>query len=126
MLPNMPQQVIGFFGALKAGATVVNTNPIYTARELQHQLQDSGAETIILMSGLYERLAQIRDKTAVKNVIIADVPDSLGMVFGKLVEKTVRASGAMTDVPAAPDIYRFYDLLKKQSSRAASGRYRAR
>jgi len=120
MLPNMPQQVIGFFGALKAGAVVVNTNPTYTPRELRHQLADSGAETIVMMSGLYERLESIRDKTDIRNVIIADVPDSLGWLFGKMVEKTVRASGAMADVPDAPDVYNFYKLLKGQSARAIS------
>ena len=118
MLPNMPQQVIGFFGALKAGAVVVNTNPTYTPRELHHQLADSGAETIVMMSGLYERLESIREKTDIRNVIIADVPDSLGWLFGKMVEKTVRASGAMADVPESPDIHNFYKLLKGQSAQA--------
>src|SRR5689334_1310754 len=59
MLPNLPQQVIAYFGTLKAGATVVNTNPTYTAREVQHQLENSGAETIVILSGLYDRLAQV-------------------------------------------------------------------
>ena len=118
MLPNIPQQVIAFFGALKAGATVVNTNPTYTPRELQHQLHDSGAETMVIMSGLYDRLAKIRADTNVRNVIIADVPDSLGWPFKKMVEKTVRASGSMADVPPGPDIHNFYDLLKRQSARA--------
>ncbi len=117
MLPNMPQQVIGFYGALKAGATVVNTNPTYTPRELQHQLHDSGAQTIIIMSGLYDRLAKIRGDVDVRNVIIADVPDSLSWPFNKMVEKTVRASGSMADVPSSSDIHGFYDLLKKGSSR---------
>jgi long-chain acyl-CoA synthetase len=118
MLPNMPQQVIGFFGALKAGAVVVNTNPTYTPRELHHQLADSGAETIVMMSGLYEHLEKIRDKTDIKNVIIADVPDSLGWLFGKMVEKKVRARGSMADVPEAPDIHNFYKLINGQSARA--------
>ncbi len=120
MLPNMPQQVVSFFGALKAGAVVVNTNPTYTPRELQHQLSDSGAETIVMMSGLYERLEKIRDKIDVKNVIIADVPDSLGWLFGKMVEKTVRAGGSMTDIPEAPDVHNFDKLLKGQSARVIS------
>ena len=118
MLPNMPQQVVAFFGILKLGATVVNTNPTYTPRELQHQLHDSGAETIVMMSGLYARLAQIRDNTNVRNVVIADVPDTLSWPFNKMVEKTVRASGSMADVPNDPGVIAFSDLLKKGSSRA--------
>jgi long-chain acyl-CoA synthetase len=117
MLPNVPQQVIAYFGIIKAGAIVVNTNPTYTPRELQHQLQDSGAETMVVLSGLYERLAQIRDQTQVKNVIIADIPESLSWPFSRLVEKQVRASGIMRDVPGAPGIQRFYELLKGASGK---------
>jgi long-chain acyl-CoA synthetase len=111
MLPNLPQQVIAFFGIIKAGAIVVNTNPTYTPRELQQQLSDSGAETIIILSGLYERLAQIREHTAVRNVIIADVATSLSWPFKGLVEKQLRASGLMKPVPPAPGIHQFQTLL---------------
>lgn len=111
MLPNIPQQVIAYFGVIKAGAIVVNTNPTYTARELQQQLIDSGSETIVLVSGLYDRLAQIREHTGVKNIILADIPGSLSWPFKGLVEKQVRASGIMKDVPPGPGIYKFYDLL---------------
>ena len=52
MLPNTPQQIIAFYGILKAGMVAVNTNPTYTPRELQHQLHDSGAKAIVIMSGL--------------------------------------------------------------------------
>ena len=112
MLPNLPQQVIAYFGTLKAGATVVNTNPTYTAREVQHQLENSGAETIVILSGLYDRLAQVREHTRIKNVILADVPDTLGWPFKNLTEKQVRSSGMMVDIPAAPGLYRFHELLK--------------
>ncbi|RIK43510.1 MAG: long-chain fatty acid--CoA ligase [Chloroflexi bacterium] len=117
MMPNIPQLVIAYFGALKAGATVVSTNPTYTPRELQHQLSDSGAETIILLSGLYDRLAQIREHTPVKHMIIADIPATLGWPFNRLVEKQVRASGIMKDVPSAPGIYDFDALLKEAGAR---------
>ena len=112
MLPNLPQQVIAYFGTIKAGAIVVNTNPTYTPRELQQQLQDSGAKVIVMLSGLYERLAQIRTQTSVEQVIIADVPDSLSWPFKNLAAKQVRASGMMKDIPAASDIHPFYGLLK--------------
>lgn len=112
MLPNIPQQVIAYFGTVKAGATVVNTNPTYTPRELHHQLADSGATVIVMPSGLYERLAQIRDKTQIQHVIIADVPDTLRWPFKGLVAKQVRASGLMKDLPSAPDIHAFSPLLQ--------------
>ncbi len=118
MLPNLPQTIVAFFGVLKAGGTVVNTNPTYTPREVQHQLSDSGAETMIIMSGLYDRLAQIRDKVSVRNVIVADVPDTLSWPFKGLVEKQVRSAGQMVDVPSAPDVHHFNDLVKRASSAA--------
>lgn len=111
MLPNLPQQVIAFFGILKAGGTVVNTNPTYTPRELRHQLQDSGAETIVILSGFYERLEQIRNETNVKNVIITDIPDSLGFPFKQLVAKQVRATGMMKEIAYNSSVHRFADIV---------------
>lgn len=113
MLPNLPQYVIAYFGTIKAGAVVVNTNPTYTPRELRHQLEDSGAKVIVMLSGLYDRLAQIREHTAIQQVIIADVPDSLGWPFKSLVAKQVRAGGMMKELPAAPDLHAFDKLLKE-------------
>src|SRR5262245_30234936 len=78
MPANVPPQVISEFGALKAGAIVVNTNPTYTPRELQHQLSDCGAESIILLSGFLDRVTQIREHTALKNVIVTDIAATLG------------------------------------------------
>ncbi len=118
MLPNLPQSVVAFFGILKAGAIVVNTNPIYTPRELEHQLRDSGAETIILLSGFYDRLAQIRDKTSIKNLIVTDVPDTLGWPFNRLVEKQVRASKMMKDLPAAADIHSYQAMIRSEGTLA--------
>lgn len=117
MLPNLLQQIIAYFGTLKAGATVVNTNPTYTSRELQHQLNDCRAETIVILSGLHERFAQIREHTRVKNVILTDIPDSLAWPFKRMVEKQVRATGMLKEVTPGPGIYRFYDLIKKASSK---------
>ncbi len=112
MLPNIPQQVITFFGALKAGCVVVNTNPTYTSRELEHQLNDSGAETIVLISALYKRLQPIQAATKLRNIIITDIPEPLGFPFNRMVERQVRKSGTMIDVPDGPGIYRFYNLLR--------------
>lgn len=120
MLPNLPQYVIAYFGVMKAGAVVVNTNPTYTPRELRHQLEDSGAKVIVMLSGLYERLAQIREHTKVEQVIIADVPDSLGWPFKNLVAKQVRASGMMKDLAPSADIHAFYTLLNSAPSKPAA------
>jgi long-chain acyl-CoA synthetase len=113
MLPNIPQQVVAYFGTARAGAIVVNTNPTYTTRELHHQLADSGAKVIVMLSGLYDRLTPIRDKTAIEQIIIADVPDTLHWPFSSLVAKQVRSTGLMKALPAASDLHHFDALLKR-------------
>ena len=112
MLPNIPQQVISFFGALKAGCVVVNTNPTYTPRELGQLLEDSGAAAIVLLSGFYERVAPVREGADLKHVIVTDLPEPLGFPFNKLVEKKVRKAGMMVDVPDGPGIWRFDNLIQ--------------
>lgn len=117
MLPNSPQQVVAFFGALKAGCVVVNTNPTYTPREIGQILEDSGASAMLLLSSFYERLEQVKDATNLKHIIVTDVPDSLSFPFNKLVEKQVRASGMMVDIPDGPGIWRFNNLINTNASR---------
>lgn len=117
MLPNSPQQVVAFFGALKAGCVVVNTNPTYTPREIGQILEDSGASAMLLLSSFYERLEQVKDATNLKHIIVTDVPDSLSFPFNKLVERQVRASGMMVDIPDGPGIWRFNNLINTNASR---------
>lgn len=99
MLPNLPQQVIAYFGVLKAGAIVVNTNPTYPAHELAPLLGATGAETIITLSGLYERVREIQSKTSIRNVILTDVPEMVQLPFRSTVAKQVRSAGLLQDVP---------------------------
>lgn len=77
MLPNLPQMVIGFYGTLKAGAIIVQTNPLYVERELLLQLQDSGAETIVTLDIFYKKVKNIADKTSLKNIIVTGIQDFL-------------------------------------------------
>ncbi len=111
MLPNLPQFVIGFYGALKAGAIVVNTNPVYTSREIEHQFSDAGAETVVLLSGFYGKLKEIQARTQIKRVIIADVPEYVPAPFNVLVKSNVKKHGLMVDVPEGEGIYHFRKLL---------------
>lgn len=69
MLPNIPAFPIAMLGILRAGAAQVNVNPLYTPRELEHQLNDAGVETIVIFSGVSTTFAEIIGKTAVKKVI---------------------------------------------------------
>ena len=85
MLPNVLQYPITLFGALRAGLTVVNVNPLYTARELEHQLKDSGAETIVILANFAHVLEQVIGNTPIKNVITTEVGDQLGFPKSLLV-----------------------------------------
>jgi len=78
MLPNVLQYPIAIFGALRAGLTVVNTNPMYTARELKHQLVDSGAVAIVVLENFAHVLAEVVAETPVRHVVVTGVGDLLG------------------------------------------------
>ncbi|MCU0509892.1 MAG: long-chain fatty acid--CoA ligase [Anaerolineae bacterium] len=111
MLPNLPQFVIAFFGSLKLGAIVVNTNPTYTAREIEHQFADAGCETVVLLSAFYEKLKEVQDHTQVKRVIIADVADYVPAPGSALVKRTLKKHGQMVDVALGNGVYSFAQLL---------------
>jgi long-chain acyl-CoA synthetase len=111
MLPNLPQFVIGFYGALKLGAIVVNTNPQYTGREIEHQFSDAGAETVVLLSPFYKRLQEVQARTPVKRIIITDVPDYVPAPFNLLVKSTLKKDGLMVDVPEKEGVYHLRPLL---------------
>lgn len=112
MLPNVPEQIIAYFGTLKAGGIVVNTNPSYTPRELGHQLGHSGAETLVTLTGLYDKVREIQSQTAIRHVILSDISDTLPWHWRLLSARQLRESGIMVDVPPAPGIYRFKQMLK--------------
>jgi long-chain acyl-CoA synthetase len=76
-LPNIPQFPIAFFGALRAGATVVPTNPLYTEREMQHQLEDSGAKVIVMLDMYYPTVQNVCARTALEHIIITSPADYL-------------------------------------------------
>ena len=81
VLPNCPQFLIAFWGALEAGATVVPTNPLYTDREVRQQLADSGAETVVVLSRLYPVVKRARESTRVRNVIVTNIKEEMPPVL---------------------------------------------
>jgi long-chain acyl-CoA synthetase len=89
MLPNCLQYPIAMFGTLRAGCTVVNVNPLYTARELEHQLADSGAEAIVILENFAHVLEQVRPRTSVNHVVVTSLGELLG-VKGMIVNLVVR------------------------------------
>ena len=90
MMPNVLQYPIALFGVLRAGMVVVNTNPLYTARELEHQLKDSGAKCIVIVENFAHVLAQVLPRTGLTQVLITQVGDLLGMPRGFIVNFVLR------------------------------------
>jgi long-chain acyl-CoA synthetase len=109
---NCPQFVIGYYGALKAGAIVVSFNPLYAAREVEHQLKDSGTETMLVMSLFYPIVKQVRARTALKNVIVTNIKEyfpPLTKVFFTLAKE--RKGGHRQDISGDANTYWFQELL---------------
>src|SRR3954471_7989279 len=98
MLPNVPQFAVTMAAIIRAGYTCVNVNPLYTARELEHQLKDSGATTIVILENFAHTLEEVIDRTPVKHVVMASMGDLLGFWFGNWITFAVRHLAKM--VPA--------------------------
>lgn len=98
MMPNLPQYLVSISAILRAGYVVVNVNPLYTARELQHQLVDSGAEAIIVLENFAATLEEVIEHTGVRHVVLASMGDLLGFWKGALINFVVRHARKM--VPA--------------------------
>nr|MBC7244846.1 long-chain fatty acid--CoA ligase [Chloroflexota bacterium] len=113
-LANCPQFIIGYYGALKAGAIVVSFNPLYAAREVEHQLKDSGAETMLVMSRFYPIVKQVRARTALKHVIVTNIkeyfPPLIKLLFTLAKEKH---EGDRQDISGDANTYWLQDLLSK-------------
>ncbi|NUQ38250.1 MAG: long-chain fatty acid--CoA ligase [Caldilineales bacterium] len=109
--PNSPGGVIGFLAATRIGAIVVNTNPTYTPREMKHQFQDAGAETIILWNELYPRLQEIQAETSIKNVVIYNLNDFMGQPFAALLKRAREKEGTWVDVPEGAGVHQMTRLI---------------
>lgn len=120
MMPNVLQYPVAIAAILRAGYTVVNVNPLYTARELEHQLKDSGAEAIIILENFATTLEHVIAKTSIKHVVVATMGDLLGTIKGSIVNFVVRNVKKMVPAYRLPNAIAF----KRMMSDAASLRLR--
>ncbi|QKG84023.1 long-chain fatty acid--CoA ligase [Kroppenstedtia pulmonis] len=116
MLPNSPQAVIAYYAVLLMGGIVVQTNPMYKERELEHQLKDAGAELIICLDLVYAQVAKIREKTAIKQVVVTSIKDYLPFPKNWLYPLKLKKDGVTIDIPDESGIHTFTGLLKKALS----------
>ncbi|WP_077962506.1 long-chain fatty acid--CoA ligase [Ensifer adhaerens] len=112
MMPNVLQNPVIVYGILRAGFTVVNVNPLYTPRELQHQLTDSGAKAIFVLENFAHTVQQVVDKTSVKHVVVATMGDMLGLK-GAIVNLVVRRVKKLVPAWSIPGHLSFKDVLAK-------------
>lgn len=113
MMPNLLQYPVAVFGALRAGLVVVNTNPLYTDRELQHQLKDSGAKAIVVVEMFAHTLADVIDNTEVETVITTRVADMLDFPKSMLVNFVIKNVKKMVPPFKLPDAVSFKDVLSE-------------
>ena len=111
MMPNVPQYPVAVAGILRAGYVVVNVNPLYTPRELEHQLKDSGAKLIVIVENFASTLEQVIDAVPTKKVVLASMGDLLGLIKGTLVNHVVRKVKKMVPAYHLPGALRFNDAI---------------
>lgn len=115
MMPNLLQYPIAVFGILRAGLTVVNVNPLYTPRELEHQLKDSGAETIVILENFAITLQDVLKNTPVKNIITTQIGDMLGFPKSLIVNMVVKHVKKMVPSWTIQNTIKFNDTLTQGS-----------
>ena len=113
MMPNVLQYPIALFGILQAGLVAVNTNPLYTPRELEHQLKDSGATTIVVLENFANTLELVLPRTQIKHVIVASVGEMFGMIKGALMNFVIRKVKKMVPEYRIPNTVTFQTALKE-------------
>ena len=118
MMPNVVQYPIAVAAILRAGYVVVNVNPLYTPRELEHQLKDSGAEAILILENFCTTLEQVVARTAVKHVVVASMGDMLGFPKGLIVNFAVRRVKKIVPAYSLPGHVRFTDTLDAGARRS--------
>ncbi len=113
MLPNSPQFAIAFFAAVRIGALIVNVNPTYTSRELKIQLDDSGAETLIILNLFWRRLREVQANTPLRRVIVTYIDDVLPFPFNLLVRSSQKRDPEWVTVRPEHDIFFMRHLLER-------------
>ncbi|VWX58701.1 acyl-CoA synthetase (long-chain-fatty-acid--CoA ligase) [Burkholderiales bacterium 8X] len=117
MMPNCPQYPVAVAAILRAGLILVNVNPLYTPRELEHQLKDSGSKAIVIMENFGRTLQQCIAATPVKHVVLASMGDRLGFLKGALVNYVVRNVKKLVPAFSLPGAVKFNDALDKGAAK---------
>jgi long-chain acyl-CoA synthetase len=112
-MPNLMQYLVACLGTLRAGMVVVNTNPLYTERELEHQLNDSGARLLVLQANVAETAANVVSKTGIEKIVLTEIADLHPMPKRWLLNAAVKYIKKMVPKVVLPNVVKFNDVLKK-------------
>ena len=116
--PNLLQYPIVIFGALRAGMTVVNTNPLYTAPEMEHQFKDSGAKAVVILANFACNLEKIKANTPIEHIIVTEIGDMLGGLKGLITNFVVKKVKKMVPSYSLPEAISFKDALARGKNKA--------
>ncbi|AEI46627.1 AMP-binding protein [Runella slithyformis] len=115
-MPNVLQYPVAMFGALRAGLTIVNTNPLYTPREMEHQFKDSGAKAIIILANFADKLEKVLPATQIKHVFVTQIGDMLGFPKKQIVNFVVKNVKKMVPPYHLPQAVSFTDAVQQGAS----------
>ena len=111
LMPNCPQFVIAFFGIIRAGAFLVQTNPLYTPRELEEMYRDAGVETVVCADLYFKNVAKAREKVPIQRVVVTDIKEYLPGLLAVLYPIKKKRDFGKIVIPVAPWVHRFQDIL---------------
>lgn len=115
-MPNCLQYPVALFGAIRAGLIVVNTNPLYTAREMAHQFHDSGAKAVVVLANFADKVQEILGETHIEHVIVTELGDLVGGLKGAIVNFVVKYIKKMVPAYSLPQAVKFKTALSKGAS----------
>ena len=119
-MPNLMQYLVACLGTLRAGMVVVNTNPLYTERELEHQLNDSGARLLVVQANVAETASRVVKKTGIEKIVLTEIADLHPAPKRLLVNAVVKYVKKMVPKVSFPNVIKFNDVLKKGAQKAFS------
>ncbi|RDB04893.1 AMP-binding protein [Runella aurantiaca] len=115
-MPNVLQYPVAMFGALRAGLTIVNTNPLYTPREMEHQFKDSGAKAIVILANFADKLEKVLPSTQIQHVFVTQIGDMLGFPKKQIVNFVVKNVKKMVPAYHLPKAISFMDAVEQGAS----------
>lgn len=113
MMPNLLQYPVAIFGAMKAGLTIINVNPLYTKRELKHQLIDAGADAIVIIANFADTLEAVLEETSLKHVIVTELGDALSPLKSRMVNFAVKYIKKMVPNFSLPKAIKYKEVMKR-------------